>query len=89
MYLSGDRQKRIRIPVSSAHVAPKMWQAVCSTERVKKAAFRIAPGNKGFIQTTVAPVQDRNSPKFGWSDLLTLAAIVIGGLALARLVLAH
>jgi hypothetical protein len=56
---------------------------------VKKAAFRIAAGHRGFIQTTLAPVQDRTETKFGLGDVLTLAALVIGGLALARLVLAH
>jgi hypothetical protein len=56
---------------------------------VKKAAFRISAGQRGFIQATLAPVQDRREIKFGWGDVLTLAALVIGGLALARLVLAH
>jgi len=56
---------------------------------VKKAVFRLTTGAKGFIHTTLAPVQDRVEPKFGWSELVTLMALVVGGLALARVVLAH
>ena len=56
---------------------------------MKKAAFRLTAGTKGFIHTTLAPIQDRIEPKFGWSELITLTALIVGGLALARVMLAH
>ena len=65
------------------------WPAVCSWSGVKRAVFKVQPGKNGFIRTTLCPVNDRRELKLTWGDVLTLAALVIGGLALARVLLAH
>jgi hypothetical protein len=56
---------------------------------VKKAVFRAESGKNGFIRATLTPVNDKNPTKFGWWDMITLAALIAGGLALARVLMAH
>ena len=56
---------------------------------VKRAVFKAHPGKNSFIRATLAPVNDRSENRLSWSDILTLVALVIGGLALARVLLAH
>jgi hypothetical protein len=55
---------------------------------VKKAAFRAHTEKNGFIRTTLCPIH-RNDQKFGWWDMVTLVALIGGGLALARVLMAH
>jgi hypothetical protein len=59
------------------------------TESVKKVVFRAEPGKTGFIRSTLTPLSHRGETKFGWWDMVTLAALVAGGLALARVLMAH
>jgi len=56
---------------------------------VKKAVFRAETGKNGFIRTTLTPSHCKNDPTFGWWDMLTLIALIGGGLALARVLMAH
>jgi hypothetical protein len=56
---------------------------------VKKTAFKTAANRHGFIEATVAPVGDKHECRFGWGDILTLIALIVGILALARVVLTH
>jgi hypothetical protein len=56
---------------------------------VKKAVFKGVPSKNGFIQTTLAPVNDKNEGRFGWGDVATLIALIIGLFALARVLLKH
>jgi len=56
---------------------------------VKKAVFKTGPAKNGFIQGTLAPVNDKQEEKFGWGDIVTLIALIVGVLALARVVLTH
>jgi hypothetical protein len=56
---------------------------------VKKAAFKTSPSKNGFIQGTLAPVNDKREGRFGWGDIVTLIALTIGLLALARVILTH
>lgn len=58
-------------------------------ESVKKVVFRAEPGKNGFIRSTLTPLSNRRELKFGWWDMVTLAALVVGGLALARVLMAH
>jgi len=55
---------------------------------VKKAAFK-SPGKSGFIRAILTPCNGKQDARFGWGDILTLMALVIGILALARIILAH
>ena len=56
---------------------------------MKRAVYKVQPTKNGFIRSTLCPVNDRRELKLTWGDLLTLAALVIGGLALARVLLAQ
>jgi len=56
---------------------------------VKKASFKSGPSKNGFIQGTLAPVNDKQEGRFGWADIVTLIALTVGLLALARVVLTH
>jgi hypothetical protein len=56
---------------------------------VKKAVFKATPGKPGFIRAMIAPCNEKQEPRFGWGDIITLMALIIGILALARIVLAH
>jgi hypothetical protein len=56
---------------------------------VKKASFKTSPSKNGFIQGTLAPVNDKQEGRFGWGDIVTLIALTIGLLALARVILTH
>jgi hypothetical protein len=56
---------------------------------VKKAGSKGAPSKNGFIQATLAPVNDKNEGRFGWGDVVTIIALITGLFALARLLLKH
>jgi len=56
---------------------------------VKKAAFRVTQGKSGFIRTILTPCNEKRDARFGWGDVVTLTALVVGIIALARIVLAH
>jgi hypothetical protein len=56
---------------------------------VKKAVFKASPSKNGFIQGTLAPVNDKREGRFGWGDIVTLIALTVGLLALARVILTH
>lgn len=58
-------------------------------ESVKKVVFRADPGKTGFVRSTFTPLDHKHQVKFGWWDMVTLAALVAGGLALARVLMAH
>ena len=55
---------------------------------VKKAAFRVTQGKSGFIRAFLTPCNEKPA-RFGWGDVVTLVALVVGILALARIILAH
>ena len=59
------------------------------TESVKKVIFRAEPGKTGFVRGALNPLSHRHETRFGWWDMVTLAALVLGGLALARVLMAH
>jgi hypothetical protein len=56
---------------------------------VKKAVFKTGPAKNGFIQGTLAPVNDKHEARFGWGDVVMLIALIVGLLALARWILTH
>jgi hypothetical protein len=56
---------------------------------VKKAVFKTGPSKNGFIQGTLAPVNHKQEARFGWGDVVTLIALIVGVLALARVILTH
>src|SRR5207237_4302917 len=65
------------------------WRVLCSNPSVKKVVFRAQPGRDGFIRSTLTPLQQKQQTRFGWWDMVTLAALIVGALALARVLMAH
>jgi hypothetical protein len=59
------------------------------TEIVKKVVFRAEPGKTGFVRGTLPPLSHKHECTFGWWDMVTLAALIAGSLALARVLMAH
>ncbi|HZR19719.1 MAG TPA: hypothetical protein VFE51_20710 [Verrucomicrobiae bacterium] len=56
---------------------------------MKRADFKVLPGKGGWIHTTLAPVNDKHSSSFGLTDIVMLSALVLGVIAVARLLIAH
>lgn len=51
---------------------------------VHKVTFKADPRKGGFIRSTIAPVNDKKEPGFGFWDVLELSAIVCGVLLVMR-----
>jgi hypothetical protein len=66
-----------------------VWLVLCCFQGVKKTVFKTSASKNGFIQGTLAPVNDKHEGRFGWGDIVTLIALTIGLLALARVILTH
>ncbi len=49
-----------------------------------KAIFKADSHKGGFIRSTIAPVNDRKEPGFGFWDILELGAIICGVLLIMR-----
>ena len=58
-------------------------------QSVKKVVFRAEAGKSAFVRGTLTPVSSKQEVRFGWWDMVTLAALIVGGLALARVLMAH
>jgi hypothetical protein len=56
---------------------------------MKRSAFKVQPGKGGWIRTTIAPINDRREVTFGVSEVVMFAALVLGMVAVARVLLAH
>jgi hypothetical protein len=55
---------------------------------MKRAYFKVHP-ERGWIRTTIAPINGKNEGKFGTIDTLMFAALVVMVVAVARLLIAH
>jgi len=56
---------------------------------MKRAAFKLQPAKGGWIRTTIAPINDKQSIPFRAMDIVMLMALVAGVAAIARLYLAR
>jgi len=56
---------------------------------VNRAIFKAGPKKGGFIKTTLAPVNDKSDDRLGALDVALLLALVGGGIAVMRYLLAH
>ena len=56
---------------------------------MKRAAFKVQPAKGGWIRTTIAPINDKQSLPFRTMDIVMLMALVAGVTAVARLYLAR
>ena len=55
---------------------------------MKRVSFRVHP-ERGWIRTTISPINARNEGKFGAMDTLMFAALIAMVVAVARLFIAH
>ncbi len=56
---------------------------------MKRAAFKVHPDARGWLRTSIVPVNDKHEARFGAGDILMFAAIVVGMITMARLLIAH
>ncbi len=51
--------------------------------------FKTDTSRSGFIRSTLAPIDSKKEARFGLLDIVLLVGLVLGVLALMRLLLAH
>jgi hypothetical protein len=56
---------------------------------MKRAAFKLDASKRGWIRTTIAPLNDKAECKFGMVDICLLSGVVVAVVAIARVLLAH
>jgi hypothetical protein len=56
---------------------------------MNRAIFKAGPKKGGFIRSTLAPVNDKNDDRLGFLDVTLLIALIGGGIAVMRYLLAH
>jgi hypothetical protein len=56
---------------------------------MKRAGFKVLPGKGGWLRTSIAPINAKQTGTFGLSDILMLCALVLAVMSLARMLLAH
>ena len=56
---------------------------------MKRASFKVQPDNRGWLRTTLCPVNDKHEGSFGLMDVVMFAALVLGAVAAARMLIAH
>jgi hypothetical protein len=56
---------------------------------MKRAGFKLSPEKGGWLRTTLYPISHKDDFHFGAIDILMLAALVLGTVAVARLLIAH
>jgi len=54
---------------------------------MKRASFQLHT-DRGWLRTTLAPVNDRRETRFGIVDILMLLALVLGTMGIARILIA-
>ncbi len=55
---------------------------------MKRAYFKVHP-ERGWLRTTIAPINGKNEVRFGALDTLMFAALVAMVVAVARMFIAH
>ncbi len=56
---------------------------------MKRAFFKVQSDKAGWIRTTLRPVNDKHDATFRVLDIVMFLALVLGTVAIARLVIAH
>jgi hypothetical protein len=56
---------------------------------VSRILFKADAGRSGFIKSTLAPIDSKNEARFGLFDVVLFMGLVVGVLAIVRLLLAH
>lgn len=56
---------------------------------MKRASFKIHPDRTGWIRTTLCPINDKHEATFGVVDIVMFVALVLGVMAVARIVIGH
>jgi hypothetical protein len=55
---------------------------------MKRAVFRVDPARGGWIRTSIAPLNNDQEARFSFIDVTMFLALVVGGVAVARFLLA-
>jgi hypothetical protein len=55
---------------------------------MKRAGFQLH-SERGWIRTTLAPVNDKHEARFGVIDVVMFLALILGTVGIARLLIAH
>ena len=55
---------------------------------MKRVQFKVHP-EKGWIRTTIAPINGKDEGRFGTMDTVMFAALVVVVVAIARVLIAH
>ncbi len=63
-------------------------QKVLSQLLMKRAAFKVHP-DRGWIRTTLAPINDKRSYSFGLLDIVMFSSLVVLLVAVARVFIAR
>lgn len=53
------------------------------------SVFKVHPDKAGWIRTTLCPVNDKHDSSFRVLDIIMFLALVLGTVAIARMVIAH
>src|SRR5258706_11275485 len=78
----------LRISAFDLRISPR-WPGLCYRSVMIRAIFKAGPKKGGFIRTTLAPVNDKSDDRLWFFDVAMLLALVGGGIAIMRYLLAH
>jgi hypothetical protein len=56
---------------------------------MKRALFRVDAGKGGFIRTTLSPVNEKSGPRLHVLDVVMVLALILGAVAVARVLVAR
>lgn len=56
---------------------------------MKRAGFKVLPDRGGWLRTTLWPINRKNEAGFGPMDIFMLMGLVLGTIAVARVLIAH
>jgi hypothetical protein len=56
---------------------------------MKRAVSKLDTGKRGWVRTTLAPINDKHEARFNAIDLLMFLMLIFGGIAMARFLIAH
>jgi len=65
------------------------WPSLCYRPYMNRAIFKAGPQKGSFIRTNLATVSDKHDDRLGVLDVVMLIALIGGGIALMRYLLAH
>ena len=65
------------------------WPGNCYSQIMKRPAFKLDSCKRGWIRTTIAPLNDKVESRFGVVDVCLFSGLVVAVAAIARVLIAH